>query len=54
MLTKISVAVAVAVIAFTSLASTVGPSNRNYERTFKSAQYCMPTYDSPGAARIYC
>jgi hypothetical protein len=54
MSTRITLTLAVAVIAFTSFASTVGNDSRNHEHTFKSAQYCMPEYDFPGETRIYC
>jgi hypothetical protein len=54
MSTKITTALVVAVIAFSSPAASVGNGNRNNEHTFKSAQYCMPKHDTPAAARIYC
>jgi hypothetical protein len=55
MSTKITIAFVAAVIAFASPAPTAGNGNRNNEHMFKSAQYCAPEYDSPGAPNsIYC
>jgi hypothetical protein len=55
MSTKISMAVAAAIIAFALPASIAGRANRNNEHTFKLAQYCVPENDTPGPQRtIYC
>jgi hypothetical protein len=55
MSTKITTAFMAAVIAFASPAFPAGKGNRDNERTFKSAQYCVPEYDIPGAQNtIYC
>ncbi len=55
MSTKITTAFVAAVIAFASPAATAGNGNRNNEHTFKSAQYCVPEYDIPGAQNtVYC
>jgi hypothetical protein len=55
MSTMITTAFVAAVIAFASPAPTVGNGNRNNEHMFKSAQYCVPDYDMPGAPNtIYC
>jgi hypothetical protein len=55
MSTKITIAFVAAVIAFASSAPTAGNGNRNNEHTFKSAQYCAPEYDIPGAQNtVYC
>jgi hypothetical protein len=54
MSTKITTTLVAAVIAFASPAPTAGNGNRNKEHAVQSAQYCMPEYDMPDAARIYC
>jgi hypothetical protein len=52
MSTRISMAFAAAIITFALPASIAGSGNRNNEH--KSAQYCVPQDDIPGAQSIYC
>lgn len=52
MWTKITMALVVAVIASASPALAAGNGNRDNE--YKSAQYCVPQGDVPGAPSVYC
>jgi hypothetical protein len=55
MSTKITTAFVAALIALAPPAPTASNSNRNNEHAFKSAQYCIPEYDIPGAQNtVYC
>jgi len=52
MSTKITMVFVVAVIALASPALAAGNGNRDNE--YKSAQYCVPQDDIPGAPSVYC
>ena len=52
MSTKITMVLIVAVIALASPALATGNGNRDNE--YKSAQYCVPQDDIPGAQSVYC
>jgi hypothetical protein len=55
MSTGITMVFVAAVIAFASPALIASDGNRNNEHMFKSAQYCVPEYDIPGAqSTVYC
>ncbi len=49
---KITRVIVVAVIALASSALAAGNGNRNNE--YKSAQYCVPQDNIPGAQSVYC
>ncbi len=52
MSTKITMVFVVAVIVLASPALAAGNGNRDNE--YKSAQYCVPQDDIPGAQSIFC
>jgi hypothetical protein len=52
MSTKITMVFVVAVIISASPALAAGNGNRDNE--YKSAQYCVPQDDIPGAPSVYC
>ncbi len=52
MSTTITMVFVVAVIALASPALAAGNGNRDNE--YKSAQYCVPQDDIPGAQNVYC
>ena len=52
MSSNIALVFVAAVIAFASPALAAGNGNRDNE--YKSAQYCVPQDDVPGAQSVYC
>ena len=52
MSSNIALVFVVAVIVFASPALAAGNGNRDNE--YKSAQYCVPQDDIPGAQSVYC
>jgi hypothetical protein len=55
MSTMIRNAVVVAAIALTASVTTANHRSSSNLQSFKSAQYCMPEYDVPGAqSDVYC
>jgi hypothetical protein len=55
MSTMIRNAVAVVAIALTTSVTTANNRSSSNLQSFKSAQYCMPDYDVPGAkSDVYC
>jgi hypothetical protein len=52
---RIRIAVAAVVIGSALLTAVAGQSHRNTVQTFRSAQYCVPEAEPPGAqTNIYC